>query len=212
MTARVTKRGLWLVAMGLVAAGCAGGERPGFEDSDLADPVGDDGGVVPPPAEDPGPGLTPAPDAGTPDSGPVSCAGTTVEAEIVPLPADIVWIIDNSSSMSDEIAAVRAGINAFADQLASSGIDYHLVMLSKRGTGTTNDISPVCVPEPLAGPDCGDSARFLHSNFAGQGIRSIQPLEQLLGSLGQTRGYTPTDERGGSPWRDHLREIGRAHV
>jgi hypothetical protein len=45
------------------------------------------------------------------------------------IPADIVWIIDNSGSMSGDAAAIKNGINSFDNQLIAAGIDakYALV-------------------------------------------------------------------------------------
>ncbi|MDH5493213.1 MAG: hypothetical protein OEY14_14765, partial [Myxococcales bacterium] len=61
----------------------------------------------------------------------------------------------------------------------------------------------VCVPPPLAGDGaCGDGPRFLHSSVD---IKSTQPLEQVLGTLGQTLGYTAGTSRGGEPWAAFLR-------
>lgn len=40
--------------------------------------------------------------------------------------ADIVFIMDNSGSMSDEQSAVRANVNSFVNALSQSGIDYGL--------------------------------------------------------------------------------------
>ena len=45
-------------------------------------------------------------------------------------PVDIVWAIDTSASMVDEVAAVQANITAFADMISSAGIDHHVVMLA----------------------------------------------------------------------------------
>ncbi len=36
-------------------------------------------------------------------------------------------------------------------------------------------------------------------------MKSTQPLEQILGTLGQTQGYALGDIRGGEPWKDQLR-------
>lgn len=54
--------------------------------------------------------------------------------------ADIVFLIDRSGSMSDEIAAVDARAEQFADALAASGIDYRLGMVKfgNDGDGDTN--------------------------------------------------------------------------
>ena len=50
--------------------------------------------------------------------------------------ADIVFVIDESGSMSDEINSVKTGIKAFADLLSSSGIDYRLGIVSYEGSGS----------------------------------------------------------------------------
>ena len=137
-----------------------------------------------------------------------SCARATAMATIDVLPVDIIWIVDNSASMAPAVAQVNAGLNGFASVISSRGFDYHVVMISLRGAVSPDTSSgrtryPVCVPPPLAGDSaCGNSARFFHSNVD---IRSTQPLEQLLGTLGQTTGYALGDPRGGEPWRNFLR-------
>ena len=71
------------------------------------------------------------------DSGDASfetCAATAVEATRERLPVDIIWIVDNSSSMQPAIAEVQAGLNKFAELVDLKGIDYQVVMLSKQGT------------------------------------------------------------------------------
>lgn len=133
----------------------------------------------------------------------MACESATAAAVLERLPADIIWVVDNSASLAQEIANVQAGINAFADYIAASGVDYRVIMLSKRGVGASGTIYQICVPPPLAGDSaCGNGPRFFHSNVE---IYSTQPLEQILGTLGQTTGYRPTEPRGGEPWRDWLR-------
>ncbi len=133
----------------------------------------------------------------------MACTSATAAAVLERLPADIIWVVDNSSSMDQEIENVKAGINAFAAFIETSGIDYRVIMLSKRGVGASGTRYSICVPPPLAGDAaCGNGPRFFHSSID---ILSTQPLEQILGTLGQTTGYGPTDSRGGEPWRDWLR-------
>jgi len=86
-------------------------------------------------------------------------------------------------------------------------VDYKVIMLSRRGpmpvmvSGKTR--YPVCVPPPLSGDNmCGNGPRFFHSSVD---IKSTQPLEQLLGTLGQTNGYQLGQDRGGEPWLQELR-------
>ncbi len=42
---------------------------------------------------------------------------------------DIVFLMDNSGSMSDEQAAVEANMRAFVDGLSTSGVDFQLGLL-----------------------------------------------------------------------------------
>lgn len=88
-------------------------------------------------------------------------------------PVDILWAVDTSGSMSAETAAVNANLNRFATAMASSGLDYRVVMVARRGTGSLR----VCVPPPLGGSVCGDSARFLHID---QSVGSFDALARIL--------------------------------
>jgi hypothetical protein len=137
-----------------------------------------------------------------------ACAAVSAEATVDRLPVDIIWIVDNSVSMAPAIDQVTRGLNAFAATIGSRGLDYRVVMLSLRSA--TNPVTihggtryAVCIPQPLAGDAaCGNGERFFQSSID---VRSTQPLEQLLGTLGQTTGYTGADDRGGEPWRAFLR-------
>ena len=147
------------------------------------------------------PDATDVPDAtdATMDAEDAACASVFVEANLDRGPVDIVWMVDNSPSMEPAIEEVRRGLNDFAALIAAGGLDYRVIMLSERGTGQYD----VCIPPPLSGDSsCGDGERFRHSNVD---IRSTQPLEQFLGTLAQTSGYSFGDSRGGEPWRDFLR-------
>jgi hypothetical protein len=86
----------------------------------------------------------------------VACATQTERATRgEPKPVDVVFVIDNSGSMSDEIAAVRNSINVdFAQIIAESGLDYRVVLLSRHGTTDT----AICVDPPLGGVACDASA------------------------------------------------------
>lgn len=103
----------------LVAAGCAGGGDTGGGGG------GGDGG---------GGGI----DGGTGgvDSGPrtdgglMECDGITAEAENLLAPVDIIWIVDSSDSMENDASAVQDNLDGFADYIAASGIDFHVVMVS----------------------------------------------------------------------------------
>jgi hypothetical protein len=136
-----------------------------------------------------------------------SCVGVKARAELEKSPVDIIWIVDNSTSMRPAIEQVTQGINSFAQRIGESDLDYRVIMLSLRGRGQVQHGSDqrygVCVPEPLAGDaSCGNGERFFQSSID---VKSTQPLEQLLGTLGQTEGYGPNDARGGAAWASQLR-------
>jgi hypothetical protein len=61
---------------------------------------------------------------------PEMCQSVSQTAEVMPGPVDIVWAIDTSGSMADEVAAVNANITSFANMISGAGIDHHVVMLA----------------------------------------------------------------------------------
>ena len=98
---------------------------------------------------------------------------------------DIVFVIDNSGSMTDEIAAVRQNINVnFAQLIAASGVDFRVVLVSQFGSEGTG----VCVDPPLAGAPCAagleasTSDVFFQYNLL---IDSFDPLCKLLTAFDQ---------------------------
>ena len=139
------------------------------------------------------------------DAGPVTdeCAAVTQQADIRYRPVDIVFVIDNSSSMQEEIAAVQDRINAdFARIIEESGVDYRVIMFSRYGTlvpgGFGSDQHFICVRAPLGASDCSDPSntplqhnppRFYHySTF----VASHDSLCLLL------KGWDRADETVGS--------------
>jgi hypothetical protein len=179
--------------------------------ADAAAPFPVDGGPVP---SDAVPSDAPALDAHVVrDGGPIDsplgvdpdaeCARATAEVEVSRLPVDVIWVIDSSSSMAPAIEQVRSGLNAFADRIFESGLDYRVIVLALRGTEAVTGRYPVCIPPPLAGAACADGERFFHVDVD---VRSTQPIEQLLGTLAQSEGYLETDDVGSAPWRHLLRE------
>jgi len=204
----------WVIASSL-AFGCAGGTRQPTRDSGAGDTgAGDagDGGAdtgisdssiprdtLPPPRD-----TAPRDARLNPDA---ACASAVVEATVERLPVDIIWVVDNSISMEPAITEVNAGLNNFATLIGASGIDYRVIMLALRGSGRITvggrGRFGVCIPPPLAGDaSCADGARFFQVEVD---IHSTQPIEQMLGTLGQANGYRDGDEHGSAPWLPLLR-------
>lgn len=122
----------------LVLGGCAAGVDPGPDPGWGPGPGGDGDAERPREAEPDGPGpVGPAE--------PETCSAIEVSADPVTLPADIVWVIDNSGSMELEEERVQDNMNAFAEAIAGSGIDYRVVIITNR--------DHVRVPPPLGGSD-----------------------------------------------------------
>lgn len=82
------------------------------------------------------------------------CAQSSADATLVNKPVDIIFVIDNSGSMSAEIAEVERQINAnFATIIdaAMPPVDYRVIMVSGFGSYVSRLI---CVAAPLGGiPD-----------------------------------------------------------
>ncbi|MEM7604096.1 MAG: hypothetical protein AAF411_01965 [Myxococcota bacterium] len=132
-----------------------------------------------------------------------TCASVDVQAEVGNAPVDIVFVVDNSTSMEPAIMNVQRGLNDFADRVASSGLDFRVIMLSLRRGEGSDDRFPICIPPPLAGNNnCGNGERFFHVSAD---IRSTQPVEQILGTLAQSAGYSDGEQRGSEPWLELLR-------
>jgi len=192
-----------------LCAACSGGDRPA-RDGGIGFDTGVDGGAVVD-------GGSADMDAERPDAGPppdssfldpdAACATALVEATVERLPVDIIWVVDNSVSMEPAITQVNAGLNDFADLISASGLDYRVIMLSVRGMGEVRVDGrrrfAVCIPRPLAGDaSCGDGSRFFQVEVD---VHSTQPVEQILGTLGQTTGYREGDQHGSAPWLPLLR-------
>ncbi len=88
----------------------------------------------------------------------MQCAGFSETANQVILPVDIIFVIDNSSSMTEEISEVQDRINGdFSEIIGASGLDYRVLMVSRYGdvnTAVGQSDHPVCVGAPLGASDC----------------------------------------------------------
>lgn len=112
-------------------------------------------------------------------TGEAECAAVSAEAELVPLPADIIFVVDNSGSMSFEATEVQNNLNDFSMQIAASGVDAQVVLLSSypdNGNG-------ICIDAPLGSGGCPDDDTnlpdFLHVDLR---IGSHDAWEELVDS------------------------------
>lgn len=124
------------------------------------------------------------------DAGPTKCA-TATAAGVKP-PIDIIVIVDQSGSMNEELASIKANINTLSTLLDKTGVDYHLVMIGEVGNSTYQ----ICVPPPLGGPNCASNGKTYRA--VNEHIESNDALDLILSTL---------DAAPGTPkaWRDFLR-------
>jgi hypothetical protein len=159
----------------VAAAACSSAtNRSGFE---VGPSDGSDAGTLGPPIQSGDAGAAP------------SCA--TAQAAAIKPPVDVIVIVDQSGSMSDELVSVKADINKLSTILGTVGIDYRLVMIGKVGTGTYD----VCVPPPLGGPNCASNGTIFRT--VDRQVESLDSLKIIIETL-----TAPTSVTN---WADFLR-------
>ena len=107
------------------------------------------------------------------------CASYTLSAQAVKKPTDIIFVIDNSASMGDEIAGVVSNINInFSQIIDKSGLDYRVIMLTYHGQGGLD----VCVEAPLSTIPAG-GCKTIGSNPPGINPGKFYHYSTDVGSL-----------------------------
>lgn len=88
-----------------------------------------------------------------------TCGGSTVNARQSQV--DIIFFVDNSSSMEDEIDEIEARLSSdFADIIEASGLDYRVIMISRmgrQGESVVGSYFPLCIGPPLGNDACTDT-------------------------------------------------------
>ncbi|RLB63256.1 MAG: hypothetical protein DRI90_07240, partial [Deltaproteobacteria bacterium] len=115
------------------------------------------------------------------------CASTSSEAQQGALPADIIVVVDNSGSMTEEAIEVQNSMNAFASTIINSGIDAHVVLISD----DSNNDEGICVPAPLGSGSCPNDEQLPTFRHVVQIVLSSDSLEVTLDTYSQ--------------WQDSLR-------
>ena len=181
MRERTWSEGSWALALCAALVGCgdarpgqdAGGGLTGFDGTGDAT-VGDTEGE----SLDDGPRLDLPGSADDSPSDGEECVAVSEAAELVPLPADIIFVVDNSGSMGFEVQQIQLRMNEFSSQIIASGIDVHVVMISSY---PGDDGNGICIDPPLGGGGCPSADEnlpmFTHVNT---GIEGEDAWQQLL--------------------------------
>ncbi len=192
---------LWLAALMVFVWGCnCGGTAVGDHDGGTSGGVGGGGGAG---AGGGGGGTSQDGDGGF--SRDAACAVIDQQATLGKKPVDVIFVIDNSVSMTAVIIGVQNNINQnFAQIIANSGLDYRVIMVSRHGSATAGQ--SICVSAPLSGAQsCNpppatpqNTSRFFHYSVE---IGSTNAYRQLLAT------YNAADEFNLAPqgWSQWLR-------
>lgn len=131
-----------------------------------------------------------------------ACAAVAQQASPTLRPIDVIFAIDNSASMADEIVEVEQRIDAdFARIMQASGLDYRVILVSRYGDVNVpvgKSEHPVCVGAPLGSSDCqhAASAPLINSPRFFQFSADVGSHDAWCVLLG---GFSQPDEYGDTP-------------
>ena len=121
-------------------------------------------------------------DGGEPDSLPFEeCASHTEIAENTRGPADIIFVIDNSPSMRDEILFTQDNMNAFSQAVEDENLDLRIVLLGCLPDDCGNDqFWGICIDPPVGAGTCpldeSNPPDYLHINVRTPSTRGLERL------------------------------------
>ena len=106
-------------------------------------------------------------------------------------PVDIIWTIDSSPSMREEIDLVQANLNQFTGRILEAGLDVRVVLVGSQADRQTDGQAflGICIPPPLSGADqCPDvdSERYFHARVD---VHSRDPLVRFVESYPLFQGF-----------------------
>jgi hypothetical protein len=121
---------------------------------------------------------------------PGECASVSEEAEkILGGKADIIWAIDTSGSMIEELTAVQNNMNAFSTFILGTGIDVHVIAVAIGVRDFLGLPAPgLCIAPPLgSGASCfnaGDTRSPVYTHLDVY-VDSHNALQQLIATYPQ---------------------------
>jgi hypothetical protein len=141
-----------------------------------------------------------------------ACAAVMAEGTLVKKPVDIIFVIDNSGSMTAEIIGVEKNVNdSFAQIIGASGIDYRVILLSTHGSASGNQ--SICIASPLSGHPANTSTKLCQTPLMATPVNTSRFFHYSteIGSTNSFRKildtYNVADPSGAAPggWSDWLR-------
>lgn len=87
-----------------------------------------------------------------------TCAEVSAEATTRVRPMDIILIVDNSGSMTNEIESIQSNINVnFANIIENAGVDYRVILLARHGEAILDQ--SICIGPPLSSSSCSPAPK-----------------------------------------------------
>lgn len=186
MTSGSVRVGIIAASLGMALGGCGeeqGGENPVTTFTATLTMSGGDDGSGGTGDDDGGTGMIkldmPAVGDSTGGSGTgEECASVSETANVGLQPADILFVIDNSGSMTAEAGFVQANMNMFSSQIFLANLDAHVVLISSYPNDSDQGI---CIDQPLGAGGCPltdtNEPTFLHIN---DGVGSNNAFDKIL--------------------------------
>jgi hypothetical protein len=113
------------------------------------------------------------------------CAATRTTADDVTMvvPADIIFAIDSSGSMDEEIQFVQTFMNGFSQQIVAAGVDARVILIG--------DPEAICIGAPLGSGTCPNDTKLPGYVHVPAEVGSNDGLNIIIETFPQ--------------WRQHLR-------
>lgn len=95
-------------------------------------------------------------------SGAGKCGAVTQMARNTLQPVDIIFGVDTTGSMGEEIEFTEQNMNAFSQQITDAGIDVHVILISGAQDGMQAVpiyLDGVCIAAPLGSASCPDDSK-----------------------------------------------------
>ncbi|MDJ0765080.1 MAG: hypothetical protein QNJ97_19010 [Myxococcota bacterium] len=115
------------------------------------------------------------------------CVAVNELAENVFQPLDIVFTIDNTPSMLDEINEVRENMNHFSNEIIQSGLDVRIILISCLPGECDNDkFHGICIDPPLGDEGgCPEDGPYSDTNLptylhVSERVPSVKGLERTI--------------------------------
>lgn len=146
-----------------------------------------------------------------------TCINSSIVNVTSSRPVDVIFVIDDSGSMIEELDAISKNINKhFAEVMDNAGLDYRVIMIVKHGKTSLNGNLAVCIEAPLStipiggcdklsaeDPPGNNPGKFYHYSYD---VQSNDSLCLILDTLNSANNHV--DDFGLAPlgWIKWLRK------